>query len=199
MQTAGQPAAPDFYKITRGKLESLSIDALDAILDEGRDLASPATLQTGGALLFPHAGIETCGKQIAAAVHSALDSGAERVLALGVLHARTPELQQAREREAAGGNPAAEPSRGVQGPGLTGRQDWRQEFSLLSFEYLWNRELERRAIEGPALSLRYPYLAGGDPEQMPGISELSGIAREGVIVATMDPFHHGLGYGDAEA
>ena len=35
--------------------------------------------------MFPHATFTVCGHQIAAAVHACLDSGARRVLALGVL------------------------------------------------------------------------------------------------------------------
>jgi len=42
---------------------------------------------------------------------------------------------------------------------------------------------------------RYPYLAGGKPEQLPGIEELQEIAKNAVIVTTADPFHHGIGYG----
>jgi len=43
---------------------------------------------------------------------------------------------------------------------------------------------------------RYPYLAGGHPESLPGIEELVELARDAVIVSTADPFHHGIGYGD---
>ena len=31
---------------------------------------------------------------------------------------------------------------------------------------------------------------------MPGIDELKKMSRHSVIVATIDPFHHGIGYGD---
>jgi hypothetical protein len=44
---------------------------------------------------------------------------------------------------------------------------------------------------------RYPYLAGGKPEILPGIEELQTIVKDAVVVATIDPFHHGIGYGDA--
>jgi hypothetical protein len=65
------------------------------------------------------------------------------------------------------------------------------------FQFLWKQEIRRRGILGPELVLRYPYLAGGRPEAMPGMAELREIAQEAVVVATMDPFHHGIGYGDA--
>ncbi len=43
---------------------------------------------------------------------------------------------------------------------------------------------------------RFPYLAGGKPEALPGIEALMKIASDAVIVSTADPFHHGVGYGD---
>jgi hypothetical protein len=43
---------------------------------------------------------------------------------------------------------------------------------------------------------RYPYLAGGKPEALPGIEELVRIAQDAVVVSTADAFHHGIGYGD---
>jgi hypothetical protein len=99
-------------------------------------------------------------------------------------------------RVANGGDPSVEDSWGIQGPSLSGRPDWTREFSLSNFLFLWHEETTRRGIDGPELTLRYPYLAGGRPEAMPGIEELEGIARDSVVVATADPFHHGIGYGD---
>jgi hypothetical protein len=43
---------------------------------------------------------------------------------------------------------------------------------------------------------RYPYLAGGRPERLPGIDDLAALAEDAVVVSTADPFHHGIGYGD---
>jgi hypothetical protein len=43
---------------------------------------------------------------------------------------------------------------------------------------------------------RYPYLAGGRPDTLPGIDELEELGRDVVVVSTADPFHHGIGYGD---
>jgi hypothetical protein len=169
------------------------------LLDAGRAWDLSPTLQAGGAVVFPHLGIETGGHQIAAAVHACLDSGAERVLVIGVLHALTQELEDARVRVAHGADVTQEPGWGVQGPGLEGRQDWRDEFSLLNFLFLWDEEIKRRGIAGPELLVRYPYLAGGRPHVLPGIEELQDIAREAVVVSTADPFHHGIGYGEPPA
>jgi hypothetical protein len=117
-------------------------------------------------------------------------------LVIGVLHALTQELEEARVRVAQGSDVTQERSWGVQGSGLDGRQDWRDEFSLLNFQFLWQEEINRRGITGPELVIRYPYLSGGRPDILPGIEELQDIVRHAVVVATADPFHHGIGYGD---
>ena len=57
-------------------------------------------------------------------------------------------------------------------------------------------ETRRRGIAGPEVVERYPYLAGGRPERLPGIDELAALTEDAVIVSTADPFHHGIGYGD---
>jgi hypothetical protein len=169
------------------------------LLDAGRAWDLAPTLRAGGAVVFPHLGIATGGHQVAAAVHACLDSGAGRVLVIGVLHALTQELEDARVRAAHGADVTQEPSWGIQGPGLEGRQDWRDEFSLLNFLFLWEQETQRRGIAGPELILRYPYLAGGRPHILPGIEELQAIAHQAVVVSTADPFHHGIGYGEPPA
>jgi len=166
------------------------------ILDAGRVWSLGPTLRAGGAVVFPHANMSICGHQIAAAVHACLDSGAERVLAIGCLHAATTDLDDARKRVAAGGDPAVEEAWGIQGPGMEGRQEWRSEFSLGHFSALWELETRKRETVGPELVIRYPYLAGGHPERLPGIDGLVEIVQNAVVVATMDPFHHGIGYGD---
>ena len=53
-------------------------------------------LAAGGIIVFPHTSVADCGHQVAAAVHAALDSGADRVLVISVLHAFTPEMEEAR-------------------------------------------------------------------------------------------------------
>jgi hypothetical protein len=166
------------------------------LLDHGRKWNLAPALQAGGSVIFPHAGIRVCGHQIAATVHACLDSGADRILVLGVLHALTQELQDARVRVARGADVTKEPAWGTQGPGLDGRNDWHHEFSLSSFLWLWEQELLHRGIDGPELVVRYPYLAGGRPHILPGTDELLDLAEDAAVVATMDPFHHGIGYGD---
>ncbi len=165
------------------------------VLERGKQWKLAGTLKNRGTILFPHAGIKECGYQIAAAVHGCLDSGADRVLVIGVLHAMTDEMQDARVRVANGADPTKEILWGIQGPGVNGREEWKNEFSLSNFTFLFEEEVKRRGIKSPQLIARYPYLAGGKPELLPGIDELQKIVREGaVVVLTTDAFHHGVGY-----
>ena len=187
---------PDFLALAAQEHAKLGQETVHQMLEQGRAWDLAPTLQGGGAIIFPHVGLRACGHQIAAAVHACLDSGADRVLVLGTLHALTDALEEARVRVASGGDVTIEPAWGVQGPGLPGREDWRNEFSLSHFQFMWQTEIARRGIQGPQLLIRYPYLAGGKPEILPGIEELEGIASRAVVVATMDPFHHGIGYGE---
>lgn len=166
-------------------------------LEVARQWDLAPTLRAGGVVVFPHAGVADCGHQIAAAVNACLDSGADTVLVVSVLHAITQEMQDARVRVAEGGDPANEASWGVHGPGLDRSAEWRQDHALWSWRFFWEIETKRRGIKGPRVIERYPYLAGGKPETLPGIDELIEIARNAVIVSTADPYHHGIGYGDA--
>jgi hypothetical protein len=166
------------------------------LLDEARRWDLAPTLRAGGVVVFPHAGVADCGHQIAAAVHAALDSGADRVLVISVLHAFSEEMEQARIRVANGGDPARERHWGIQGPGISGeRQEWRDDHVLISWRHFWQVETKRRGIRGPEVIERYPYLAGGNPERLPGIEELARLAESAVVVSTADAFHHGIGYG----
>jgi hypothetical protein len=165
-------------------------------LERARQWDLAPTLRAGGVLVFPHAGVLDCGHQIAAVVHACLDSGADRVIVISVLHAFTDEMEEARVRVAAGEDPSQWPFWGIQGPGIPGREEWRGDHALMSFRHFWAAETRRRGIRGPEVIERYPYLAAGKPEQLPGIEELARLAEDAVIVSTADPFHHGLGYGD---
>ncbi len=188
---------PDFKATAELSQRQLGPDGAARLLDAGRAWNLASVLERGGAVIFPHVSLEVCGHHTAAAVHACLDSGAGRVLVLGVLHALTDELEQARVRVADGGDPSMKDSWGIQGPSLSGRTDWTLEFSLSNFLFLWHEETTRRGVEGPELVVRYPYLAGGRPGDLPGVKELERIVRDSVVVATADPFHHGIGYGDA--
>src|SRR5579871_5919480 len=100
---------PNFKALSAERQAQLGPEGVERLLDAGRAWDLAPVLQAGGAILFPHAGIEVCGPQIAAAVHACLDSGARRVLVIGVLHALTQELEEARVRVANGGDAAQEP------------------------------------------------------------------------------------------
>lgn len=170
-----------------------------AHLERGRQWDLSGTLKAGGVLVFPHAGVADCGYQVAACVHACLDSGADRVIVISVLHAFNDEMEQARRRVAAGGSDLGqEPLRGIQGTGIEGREEWRGDHALISWRHFWNAEVKRRGLRKPPEVIeRYPYLAGGDPETLPGIEALQELAKSAVIVSTADPFHHGIGYGDS--
>ena len=156
------------------------------------------TLNAGGVLVFPHAGVQDCGYQVATCVQACLDSGADKVLVISVLHAFTDEMEQARRRVASGADVTGEKFWGIQGPGIDGRQEWTGDHALISWRHFWNAEVKRRGLSEkqiPQVIERYPYLAGGKPEILPGIEELQELAKNAVIVSTADAFHHGIGYG----
>ncbi len=187
----------DLHRIYQEEHDALDEAAILGLLEEGRRWDLAPTLGAGGVLVFAHAGVDDCGHQVAAAIHACLDSGADRVLLVCVLHSLSEEMESARVRVAQGGGDLAqEPLRGIQGPGLPGREEWRWDHSLYSFYLLWEAELARRGIEGPEVIVRYPYLAGGRPDTLPGIEELEEIARDAVVISTADSFHHGISYGD---
>lgn len=166
------------------------------LLDRGRAWDLAGTLAAGGVLVFPHIGVADCGHQVAAVVHACLDSGADRVLVISVLHAFSAEMEAARVRVAAGEPPSRFRHWGIQGTGLAAGDEWQYDHVLMSFRHLWYAETRRRGIRGPQVIERYPYLAGGHPENLPGIEEVARLAEDAVIVSTADPFHHGIGYGD---
>lgn len=185
----------DIQAMYKREHEELGEKGTLELLERGQEWDFSGLLSAGGILVFPHAGVQDCGHQVAAAVHACLDSSADRVLFISVLHAIDQELEDARVRVAQGGDPAKEASWGIQGPGLEGRQDWKQDHAPMSWRYLWKAETARRGIEGPKVIERFPYLAGGKPEALPGIEEVLELAEDAVIVSTADPFHHGIGYG----
>jgi hypothetical protein len=187
---------PDFKSIAELAQRRLGSPGAARLLDAGRAWELAPVLEGGGAVVFPHVSLELCGHHASAAVHACLDSQAGRVIVLGVLHALTEELECARVRVAEGLPASLEDSWGIQGPGLPGRTDWVSEFSLSNFLFLWHEETARRGVAGPELIVRFPYLAGGRPEDLPGVEELEHLAGDAVVVATADPFHHGVGYGD---
>jgi hypothetical protein len=188
----------DIHELYAKEHQALGKTGTYQMLDEARKWDLSRTLESGGVLVFPHAGVADCGHQIAAVVNACLDCGADRVLVISVLHAFTDEMEEARIRVAGGESELGqEPLRGIQGPGIAGNEAWRGDHVLISFRHFWEAEIERRGIRGPEVIERYPYLAGGKPYSLPGIDELEVIARDAVVVSTADPFHHGIGYGDS--
>jgi hypothetical protein len=183
-------------ELYRAEHEALGQRGTLELLDRGREWDLAPTLSAGGVVVFPHAGVADCGHQVAAAVHGCLDSGADRVVVISVLHAFTDEMQEARTRVSAGEDPSAWPFWGIQGPGIDGREEWREDHALTSFRHLWAAETKRRGVRGPEVVERYPYLAGGRPDRLPGIEELAELVEDAVVVSTADPFHHGIGYDD---
>ncbi len=169
---------------------------LQKLLEAGRQWDLSPALQSGGAVSFPHAKLADCGHQIAGAVHAALDCGADQILVLGVLHPMTHELWEARACMQRGQNILRDPCRGIQGSGRDGGQEWRSEYSLASFLWMLETEAKGRGVPAPRVITRYPFLAAGHPETLPGMGELEQLARESAILVTGDLMHHGAIYGD---
>jgi hypothetical protein len=191
-----QKLKEQIHELYRSEHEEMGERGTLERLERGREWDLAPTLSAGGVVVFPHAGVLDCGHQVAAAVHGCLDSGADRVIVISVLHAFTDEMERARMRVSAGDDPSEWPFWGIQGTGIEGRGEWREDHALISFRHFWEAETKRRGTRGPEVLERYPYLAGGHPERLPGIEELAELAADAVIVSTADPFHHGIGYGD---
>jgi hypothetical protein len=196
MKLDRQNLQQEIHALYRAEHEAMGERGTLERLERARQWDLAPTLRDGGVLVFPHAGVLDCGHQIAAVVQACLDSGADRVLVISVLHAFTDEMEQARIRVAAGEDPSQWPFWGIQGPGIRGRGEWQGDHALMSFRHFWAAETKRRGIKGPEVVERYPYLAAGAPERLPGIEELARLAEGAAIVSTADAFHHGLGYGD---
>ncbi|HEY0736325.1 MAG TPA: hypothetical protein VGD69_15525 [Herpetosiphonaceae bacterium] len=186
----------EIHALYQGELAQLGEHGTLEVLDAARQWDFASTLRAGGVVVFPHTNPLDSGLHTAAAVNACLDSGADRVIVVSVLHAFTQEMENARIQVAAGDDPASWPFWGIQGPGIDGRDEWRGDHALLCFRHFWAAETKRRGIKGPELIERYPYLTGGRPERLPGIDELSRLAENAVIVSTADSLHHGIGYGD---
>ncbi len=174
---------------------ALGLKGARAKLVEAQEWQLAPVLQKGGALVFPHAGVAECAKQIAACINACIDSGADTVLVLSVLHAFSDEMEQARRRVAAGGDPSTDRIWGIQGPGLTRGDEWAYDHALFTWRYLWEVAADYYGKKMPRVIERYPWLAGGQPTLLPGYDEVVDIAKNAVVVSTADMFHHGIGYG----
>jgi len=165
------------------------------MLDEARRWDLSSTLTSGGVVSFAHVNVHECGLHVAAAVNACLDSGADTVLAISVLHAFSVEMELARRDVSSGGTPSGHEMWGIQGPGLDFRMDWQGDHAMRSLRHFWSAETERRGISGRRLVERYPFLAGGSPGDLPNVDEVIALAENAVVIATGDQFHHGIAYG----
>jgi hypothetical protein len=183
----------------RREHDALGDEGTYAMLDEARRWDLSGVLAGGGVVTFAHVNVADCGLHVAAAVNAAVDSGADTLLAISVLHAFTEEMELARRDVSSGGGaPSSHHTWGIQGPGLDYRHEWQGDHAMRSLRHFWEAETRRRGITNRRLVERYPFLAGGKPGELPNIEEAAGIAENAVIVATGDQFHHGIGYGMSE-
>lgn len=190
----------DITAMYRREHEILGEEGTLRHLEKSEQWDLSGTLRSGGVLVFPHVSVLDCGYQTAACVRACLDSGADKVIVLSVLHAFTQEMEDARRRTAAGGDPANEATWGIQGTDIPGREEWKGDHALITWRHFWDAEVKRRGLSSaktPKVYERYPFLAAGKPEKLPGIEELAELAKDAVIVSTADAFHHGIGYGDS--
>ena len=189
------------HTIYDSEREALGEDGLRVMLERGEEWQLAPILSAGGALVFPHASIVDCGHQQAACIQAALDCGADTIVIVSVLHVFTTAMEAAQTRVTAGGDPSAEAFWGIQGTGIEDpRQEWRGDHAMVSWRYLWDAELRRRGLSAsraPRVIERYPYLAGGRPQELPGFEELAREAEGAAIVSTADSLHHGVAYGVA--
>jgi len=183
-------------ELYRREFEELGDSDTFALLDEARRWDLSKTLADGGVVTFAHVNVADCGIHVAAAVNGALDSGADTVLAISVLHAFTEEMELARrDVSSGGGSPSNHPTWGIQGPGLVFRDEWQGDHAMRSLRHFWEAETRRRGITGRRLVERYPFLAGGKPGDLPNIDDVATTAESAVILATGDQVHHGIAYG----
>lgn len=180
-------SAADWKRYYAAERERLGRTALlDAV-----EAADPLAVDQGGAVVIPHTRLEVTAPQIAAAVATVLASGAERVLAIGVLHHARRRDQRLVQSARDGDADARRELRGVH----TEDGFAAEEFSLDGFVEMLALAAER---EGRHIDVtrRYPYLVGDDPHSLPGLDELHDIADGGaMVVVTTDPIHHGRAYG----
>ncbi len=195
--------ARDWKTFYARERERLGEAGLRACLDRADALGLPDRLHGAGAVIFPHTRLETSGELAGAAALAAVRSGRATVLALGVLHGARVE-DAVLVASARTGEPEARTLlRRVHGPGAPeddGR--WTEEFSLDGFAALLAVAARRERLPSPYLVLRYPFLSGENPVDLPGVDELLGLRRAPggtFLVATADPIHHGVGYNTPPA
>jgi hypothetical protein len=185
-----------------GERKALGAEGIARLLDAAEPLvATSAPTSTAAALVFPHTRLETSGALVAAAALAVVRSGAEEVLALGVLHGARERDAEPVQRARAGDPEAIAALRRVHGAGAPGDEGHaEEEFSLDGFAALIEGAARREGRRAPRLLARYPFLTGAAPESLPGFGELArALERGAALVATADMIHHGAGYGTPEA
>jgi hypothetical protein len=164
-------------------------------LRERLDRAPELELPARGALVFPHTMASVTGHLTAAVALAVVRSGADEVLALGVLHgARDADAELVR-RARAGEAAALLALRKVH---AGDDAVCAEEFSLDHFEAMLALAAAREGKRVPRVVGRFPFLVGDDPASLPGTPELARLAERMPLVATTDPLHHGAGYGTPE-
>jgi hypothetical protein len=202
MAQTPQPTRPNWPVIYNAQHAALSSQQVDQFLERGNQWQLGSLLNAGGVVVFPHAAVHECGHQVAAAANAVLDSGSHKVLVVSVLHAWTPEMEEARTRLASGEDLTGHPLRGIHGPDMpNSRPEWQLDHALIGFRFFLKEALARLAKQNnariqPQVREVYPFLAGEHPETLPNYEHLARWAEDAVIVSTADPFHHGIGYGD---
>jgi hypothetical protein len=178
-----------FYARERAELGDAGLAAL---FDRAIDVELPKR----GAIVYPHTRLRESGHLVASAARAVVRSGAESVLAVGVLHAARDADAGLVARARAGERDALAALRRVHGPGTDDDAGyWHEEFSLDGFTSLLEVAARLEGKRAPRIVARFPYFVGDSPDDLRGIDELRAIAKDAAIVATTDPLHHGAGYG----
>jgi hypothetical protein len=167
----------------------------DVGLTQRLDRAPHVELRQGEALVFPHTMMAATGHLTAAVARAVVRSGAEEVLALGVLHGGR-EQDAKRVKLARAGDPVARGS--LRRVHAAEAAVCAEEFSLDHFDALLALESTREGKKPPRVFARYPFLVGDDLMRLPGLDDVMRLAERMPLVATTDPMHHGAGYGTPE-
>ena len=177
-----------FYANERTALGERGLDALF-------EKAPKVKLPEKGALVFPHTRLSHTGELVAAVASAVIESGAEHVVALGVLHGAREQDRELVAAARAGEPSARKELRRLHGPLLPGRY-FAEEFSLDAFDALLERAAIRAGRKKPYVQHWYPFLVGDDPKSLLGESWIGpeSVFLRGAYVATTDPIHHGRGY-----
>lgn len=187
--------ARDWKRFYKQERDALGDTAIERLIESAPSLP----LSVRASFIFPHTRLRASGHTTAAAARSVVESGAERVLALGVLHGGRARDESLVARARAGEADAMSTVRRIHGPEVIDDPGfWVEEFSLDNFKHLLALTARMHGMRAPEIIERYPFLTATDPLSMPGFGELVSLRGEGVpIIATADLIHHGIGYNTA--